>query len=80
MLDKLILFFEDSRVELYNLREDIGEKRDLAREQPGKAAAMRKRLEAWLAATGAQIPVRNAKYDAAREWELGAATGPMTAK
>ena len=78
--DKLILFFEDSRVELYNLREDIGEKRDLAQEQPGKAAAMRKRLEAWLAATGAQIPVKNAKYDAAREWELGAATGPVTAK
>ena len=52
----------------------------MAQEQPGKAAAMRKRLEAWLAATGAQIPVKNAKYDAAREWELGAATGPVTAK
>jgi len=78
--DKLILFFEDSRVELYNLREDMGEKRDLAREQPGKAAAMRKRLEAWLAATGAQIPVKNANYDAARELVMGEATGPVPAK
>ncbi|MFN9896244.1 MAG: sulfatase-like hydrolase/transferase, partial [Acidobacteriota bacterium] len=78
--DKLILFFEDSRVELYNLREDMGEKRDLAKEQPGKAAAMRKRLEAWLAAPGAQIPVKNPGYGAARELVMGEATGPVPAK
>jgi hypothetical protein len=41
---------------------------------------MRKRLEAWLAATGAQIPVKNANYDAARELVMGEATGPVPAK
>ena len=51
---KLIHFFADDRAELYNLREDIGEKTNLALTNPDKAAALRARLEAFLAegATG----------------------------
>ena len=78
--DKLILFFEDDRVELYNLKDDIGEGHDLVAAQPAKAAAMRKRLEAWLRQTNAQIPARNPNYDPAREFEVGAPMGPLTAK
>jgi arylsulfatase A-like enzyme len=78
--DKLILFFEDSRAELYNLKEDIGETRDLAPSQPEKARALRARLEAWLAETGAQLPVSNPKYDPKREREPGPPSGPVTAK
>lgn len=78
--DKLILFFEEGRVELYNLREDLGETKDLAAAQPAKAAAMRKRLEAWLRETGAQIPAKNPQYDPAREFEIGEPMGPLTAK
>jgi arylsulfatase A-like enzyme len=78
--DKLILFFEDSRVELYNLKDDIGETADLASKEPAKALALRRRLEAWLVATRAQIPAKNPKYDPAREFEAGAPMGPLTAK
>ena len=78
--DKLILFFEDSRVELYNLKSDIGETTDLALKEPAKASALRRRLEAWLAQTGAQIPAKNAAHDPAREFEVGAPMGPLTAK
>jgi arylsulfatase A len=78
--DKLILFFEDNRAELYNLKKDIGETTDLAQSQPAKAAAMRKRLEAWLKETRAQIPAPNPNYDLAREFELGPPMGPVTAK
>ena len=78
--DKLILFFEESRVELYNLKKDIGEANDLAAVQPAKAAAMRKRLEEWLRVTAAQIPVKNPNYDPAREFEAGEPMGPLTAK
>jgi arylsulfatase A-like enzyme len=78
--DKLILFFEDSRVELYNLKDDIGEKHDLAAAQPGKTAAMRKRLEEWLRETNAQIPQPNPGYDPARERQPGEPSGPTTAK
>jgi arylsulfatase A len=78
--DKLIYFFEDPRVELYNLRSDIGEQNNLAASQPANAAAMKKRLLAWLAETGAQLPQPNPNYDPARERETGAPSGPVTAK
>jgi len=44
---KLLERFEDGRVHLYNLKEDIGEQRDLAEKDPERVAAMRKRLHAW---------------------------------
>jgi len=78
--DKLILFFEDKRAELYNLKEDTGETRDLAATQPDKARALRQRLEAWLRETNAQLPAPNPNYDPARERELGPPSGPVTAK
>jgi arylsulfatase A-like enzyme len=78
--DKLILFFEDHRAELYNLKDDLGETRDLAAEQPEKARALRSRLEAWLRETGAQLPALNPNYDPARERETGPPSGPVPAK
>ena len=78
--EKLILFFEDNRVELYNLKEDLGESRDLAASNPARAAELRSRLERWLRETGAQLPVPNPNHDPRREREAGAATGPTTAK
>lgn len=77
---KLILFFEDDRVELYNLKNDIGEMHDLAASDAPRAASMKKRLVAWLRETKAQLPTRNPRYDAAREREAGEPTGPVTAK
>lgn len=59
---KLIEFFEDGRLELYNLREDIAEKRDLARANPRKADELRVRLEAWRRSQGAQMMEPNPDY------------------
>ena len=44
---KLIERFEDGRVHLYNLKEDIGERHDLAEKHPERVAAMRRRLHEW---------------------------------
>jgi arylsulfatase A-like enzyme len=63
---KLIEFFNDMRVELYNLREDIGEKNDLAATQPQKVADLRARLHAWRQEVGAQMPTPNPKHDPTR--------------
>ena len=60
---KLIEFFDDMRVELYNLREDIGEQRNLAAEMPAKVDELRVRLRAWRKEVGAQMPSRNLNYD-----------------
>lgn len=59
---KLIEFFEDSHIELYNLREDVGEERNLASTMPDKAAALQKALRAWQAEIEAAIPVPNPDY------------------
>lgn len=44
---KLIERYEDGRVHLYHLAEDIGERNDLAEQQPERVQAMRQRLHQW---------------------------------
>jgi arylsulfatase A-like enzyme len=60
---KLIEFLADKHVELYNIKEDIGEEHDLASKMPEKVDELRKRLYAWREEVGAQMPTRNPKYD-----------------
>jgi arylsulfatase A-like enzyme len=60
---KLIEFFDDKRVELYNLKEDLGEQNNLAAQMPDKVEALRNRLHAWQKEVGAQMPTRNSNYD-----------------
>lgn len=66
---KLVEFFHDlneMKVELYNIREDIGETKDLAASNPAKARELRARLHAWQKEVGAQMPAVNPQYDSAR--------------
>ena len=44
---KLVERFEDGRVHLYNLRKDVGERKDLSKEMPEKVDEMRAKLHAW---------------------------------
>jgi len=44
---KLFERYEDGRVHLYNLKEDIGEQKDLASSMPEKVTEMRKKLHLW---------------------------------
>jgi arylsulfatase A len=60
---KLIEFFSDMRVELYNLHDDIGEKNNLAKQMPEKVDELRARLHAWRKEVGAQMPTPNPAYD-----------------
>jgi arylsulfatase A len=63
---KLIEFYEDNHVELYNLSDDIGEQNDLAARLPDKAKALQKQLHTWRKGVGAQMPTPNPNYDPAR--------------
>ncbi len=54
---KLMEFFEDGRLELYNLRDDIGETKNLAAAMPEKAKELRAKLIAWRKETGAKMPM-----------------------
>ncbi len=61
---KLIEFHADNRVELYNLKQDPSELRNLAASQPERASRMHAELNAWQAAVGA--PVSNVPNPAYR--------------
>ena len=54
---KLLEWFEDGRLELYDLGRDPYETHDLAREMPQQAETLRRRLADWRKATGALMPV-----------------------
>jgi len=56
---KLMEFFEDGGLELYNLRDDLGETRNLATDMPEKAAELHAKLVAWRQAIGAPMPTPN---------------------
>lgn len=56
---KLIEFFEDGRLELYNLKDDIGEKKNLATAEPEKARELHERLKAWRTEINAPMPQAN---------------------
>jgi arylsulfatase A-like enzyme len=56
---KLMEFFEDGRLELYNLKEDIGESKNLATEMPNKAKELHAKMIVWRESVKAPMPVKN---------------------
>ena len=53
---KLLEFFEDGGIELYNLEADPGERVNLASSEPDRAAAMLKALRTWQTNVEAPLP------------------------
>ncbi len=56
---KLMEFFEDGHLELYNLRDDVGETKNLAAEMPEKAAELHEKMLAWRTQIKAPMPGPN---------------------
>jgi len=59
---KLIQFYEDGRVELYNIKADVGETQDLSQQAPEKTRAMQSLLNDWLKEIGAGMPTPNPAF------------------
>lgn len=79
---KLIEYFGDSfdldngaryrvgnRLELYDLRNDVGEQVNLAEKQPRLAARLRDQLHRWILSCGSPVPGLNPRYEPARALE-----------
>jgi arylsulfatase A-like enzyme len=67
---KLIRFYclnddQTDLLELYNLKDDLGETRNLAAQQPGKAKELNALISGFLTDTEAVAPPRNPAYDPA---------------
>ncbi|MGV3753909.1 MAG: sulfatase [Verrucomicrobiota bacterium] len=72
---KLIQFYETDKVELYNLKNDLGEKQDLVAKETGRAKEMKTALAEWRLKVNAQMPVPNPNYDPKRADELAKGKG-----
>ncbi|MHC4992687.1 MAG: sulfatase [Planctomycetota bacterium] len=60
---KLIEFFEDGRLEVFDLRDDPGETHDLAAARPDLTAALHAELRAWRSDLAAPVPTEpNPEY------------------
>ncbi|MCH7228178.1 sulfatase [Haloferula sp. A504] len=55
---KLIVRYDDESVELFDLKADPSETKDLANELPEVTKRLKKQLDAWLEETGARRPTR----------------------
>ncbi len=77
---KLIEFFGDRidenqqyrmghHLELYNLREDVGETHNLAQDMSAIAGQLQQQLHDWIAEVGVPVPVENPNYDPVRAFE-----------
>lgn len=55
---KLIYFYDTDSVELYNLKNDIGEKNDLSGKMPQLASRLKNKLKFWLQDSGAVMPTK----------------------
>ncbi|GGZ84304.1 sulfatase [Algibacter mikhailovii] len=64
---KLIQVFENDKLELYNLKDDIGENKNLVDLYPEKTNELFGDLNAWRTKTAAQLPSKNLNYDAEHE-------------
>ncbi|KAA3605430.1 MAG: DUF4976 domain-containing protein [Planctomycetota bacterium] len=71
---KLIEFFEDGRLELYDLTRDPGEQQNLAAQNPEQVAQLLQEMRKWREATGAPVPAeRNPDYRGEEEASEGSA-------
>jgi arylsulfatase A-like enzyme len=64
---KLIKQYEGKTFELFNLKDDLSEKNDLAEKMPEKVKELDTRLVQWLRDTNAKLPRENPEYQPPQE-------------
>ncbi|NME68058.1 sulfatase [Flammeovirga aprica JL-4] len=67
---KLVERFDDMSVELYNLKDDLGETKDISKENPELTAKMKEKLHKWRKETDAVMPTMNTNYDSSKDRNL----------
>ncbi len=59
---KLIEFYEDGRRELFDVKKDLSESRNLAAQNPEQVRMLAEKLDAWRREVGATMPKANTLY------------------
>ncbi len=58
---KLLEYFEDGRLELYDLKSDPSESRDVALQHPDRTRALQEKLNNWRKSVDASLPIMNTR-------------------
>lgn len=56
---KLIEWYENGELELFNLKEDIGENNNLAKQYPERVRLLHSKLKTWRQSVNAKMPAAN---------------------
>lgn len=59
---KLLQYYEDQHVELYNLKNDRGEAQDLAKTEPDRVKELQAHLTTWMKSINARMPTPNPDF------------------
>lgn len=59
---KLLNWYDDDSVELYNLAKDFSEQNDLSKQNPELSDRLKRKLKLWLKDVDANMPIRNPDY------------------
>ena len=65
---KLLEYYENNKVQLFNLKTDPGEQHDLSESYPQKVQQLRSMLEKWRNSVHAVMPTPNPNYDPKASW------------
>jgi arylsulfatase A len=68
-IDASLRYRPGARVELFNLRSDVGETTDLSAQEPARVRTMQQTLRRWIPSVGAEIPGPNPHHDPARPFK-----------
>ncbi len=60
---KLIEFFDDERIELYNIKEDLGEVHELSQKEPDTCKKLKQKLDEWKHGIEAIMPTKNPDWE-----------------
>ncbi|MEL7120038.1 MAG: hypothetical protein AAFO07_11375, partial [Bacteroidota bacterium] len=64
---KLLEYYENGTVQLFNLKKDIGEQNDLSETETAKVKELREKLHRWRKSVGARMIQPNPDYDPATD-------------
>jgi arylsulfatase A-like enzyme len=67
---KLIEYYENNTVQLFDLQNDPSEQHDLSHTETAKVQELTKLLHNWRQQVNAEMPVPNPDYDSAKKWPI----------
>ena len=66
----MVEIYETAELELYNLSEDLGEEKNIAKQMPELTAKVAKMLLQWRKETNSAMPTKTQGYQEANDWRL----------